>query len=113
MIIFSEDSPYYDTPIQLSDRDLPFIRISVCYKNQWMELSNVLIDTGSATTIVKLDLVEEIGLTAERNDYFGTISGVGGSEFVFFKNLDSIKVNGFQLENFHIDLNDLILSCKR
>lgn len=129
-----------NTPIQLSDRDLPFIEIQVCYNNQCMKLLNVLVDTGSSTTILKLDLVEEIGLTVELDDYLGTISGVGGSEFVFFKNVDSIEVNGFRLENFQvdigtmnygididgilgmdfllrakgiIDLNELILSCKQ
>lgn len=128
-----------NTAIQLSNSDLPFIEIVVYYKNQSIKLSRVLIDTGSSSTILKLDIVEEIGLTVELEDVLGTISGVGGSEFVFFKTVDAIEVNGFKIENLQvdigtmnyginidgiigmdfllkakgiIDLNDLILICK-
>lgn len=128
-----------NTAIQLSNSDLPFIEIVVYYKNQSIKLSRVLIDTGSSSTILKLDIVEEIGLTVELEDVLGTISGVGGSEFVFFKTVDAIEVNGFKIDNLQvdigtmnyginidgiigmdfllkakgiIDLNDLILICK-
>jgi len=119
---------------------LPFVEVDIFYRQQKLRLPNVLIDTGSASTILKLDLVEEIGLTAETNDVIGTISGVGGSEFVFFKTLDALEINGFRVENIQvdigvmdygieldgiigmdillkakgvIDLNELILLCKR
>ncbi|MBD2870360.1 retropepsin-like aspartic protease [Paenibacillus arenilitoris] len=128
------------TEIHLSNSDLPFIEITVYYNNQSLKLAHVLVDTGSSSTILKLDLVEEIGLTVELNDILGTISGVGGSEFVFFKTIDAIEVNGFRIQNFQvdigtmnyginidgiigmdfllrakgiIDLNDLILTCKQ
>ena len=119
---------------------LPFVEVDIFYRQQKLHLPNVLIDTGSASTILKLELVEEIGLTAETNDMIGTISGVGGSEFVFFKTLDALEINGFRVENIQvdigvmdygieldgiigmdillkakgvIDLNELILLCKR
>jgi predicted aspartyl protease len=59
--------------------DLPFIEITVYHNNQSIKLPNVLLDTGSTSIILKLDLVEEIGLTVELDDVLGTISGVGGS----------------------------------
>lgn len=67
----------------------------------------LLIDTGSSSTILKLNLVEEIGLTVELEDVLETISGVGGSEFVFFKTVDAIEVNGFKIENFQVDIGTM------
>ncbi|OEF95968.1 retropepsin-like aspartic protease [Desulfuribacillus alkaliarsenatis] len=67
-------------------------------------MKNVLIDTGSASTIFKLDTVEEIGLIAEADDTVGTISGVGGSEYVFLKKIDSIELNGLQIKDFTVDI---------
>ncbi|WP_281284909.1 retropepsin-like aspartic protease [Cohnella terricola] len=65
------------------------------------------MDTGSSSTILKLDIVEEIGLTVELDDVLGTISGVGGSEFVFFKTVDAIEVNGFKVEDFKVDIGTM------
>ncbi|MEC0204847.1 retropepsin-like aspartic protease [Paenibacillus lautus] len=96
-----------NSAIQLSNSDLPFIEIMVYYNNQRIKLPRVLIDTGSSSTILKLDLVEEIGLTVELEDVLGTISGVGGSEFVFFKTVDAIEVNGFKIENFQVDIGTM------
>ncbi|MEK3724013.1 retropepsin-like aspartic protease [Paenibacillus sp. FSL H8-0034] len=96
-----------NTAIQLSNSDLPFIGTTVYYNNQSIRLPQVLIDTGSSSTILKLDIVEEIGLTVELEDVLGTISGVGGSEFVFFKTVDAIEINGFKVENFQVDIGTM------
>ncbi|WP_217595556.1 retropepsin-like aspartic protease [Cohnella sp. GbtcB17] len=96
-----------NTAIELSDSDLPFIEITVYYNNQSIRLQRVLIDTGSSSTILKLDVVEEIGLTVELEDVLGTISGVGGSEFVFFKTVDALEVNGYKIEDFQVDIGTM------
>jgi predicted aspartyl protease len=83
---------------------LPFIQIKVWNKSNSILLRNVLVDTGSASTILRLDLVEEIGLFAEPEDIIGTISGVGGSEFVFFKTIETIEVNDLKINNFQVDI---------
>jgi hypothetical protein len=46
-------------------------------------------------------------MTVEVDDILGTISGVGGSEFVFFKTLDAIEISGFRLENFQVDIGTM------
>jgi predicted aspartyl protease len=83
---------------------LPFIEIKVWNQDKYIQLKNVLVDTGSASTILKLDLVEEIGLFAEPEDIIGTISGVGGSEFVFFKTIETIEINELKIGNFQVDI---------
>jgi len=46
--------------IELID-GLPFISVSISFRGQEITLSNVLIDTGSAGTIFKADLLRNIG----------------------------------------------------
>ncbi|WP_242866685.1 hypothetical protein [Clostridium sporogenes] len=58
---------------------LPFCSIKLIYKDKEMILDNILLDTGSGGTGLKMDKVEEVGITIEENDIIETISGVGGS----------------------------------
>ncbi|WBW95202.1 hypothetical protein [Oceanirhabdus sp. W0125-5] len=64
---------------------LPFCTISLFHKGKVLEIDNVLIDTGSGGTILKMDCVEEIDISIEEDDTIETISGVGGTEFVYLK----------------------------
>jgi hypothetical protein len=41
--------------IHLSNSDLPFTEVTVYYNKQSMRLPHVLVDTGSSSTILKLD----------------------------------------------------------
>lgn len=83
---------------------LPFVQLRIWYKGQSLLLDKVLVDTGSASTIFKMDIVQDIGITAEKDDVLGSISGVGGSEFVFLKTVDSIEMNGIHIKDFTIDV---------
>ena len=67
---------------------LPFCSIKLIYKGNEIILDDVLIDTGSGGTVFKMDKVEEIGITIEDDDTIGTISGIGGSEFIYKKYVD-------------------------
>jgi predicted aspartyl protease len=69
-----------------------------------MAIDNVLLDTGSGGTVFKMDVVEEIGITIEYDDVIETISGVGGSEFVYKKDIDSITLGDLELNNFKIEV---------
>lgn len=87
------------------------------FRGQSLMLKRVLVDTGSGSTIVSADLAESIGIVAEENDMIYRISGVGGSEFVYSKVIDSViigkkEVVNFSLEfgamNYGFDLNGII-----
>lgn len=83
---------------------LPFVQLRIWYRGQSLFLDNVLVDTGSASTIIKLDVMDKIGIKAEEDDYVGTISGVGGSEYIFLKKLDSIEFNGVHFKDYTVDV---------
>lgn len=83
---------------------LPFCKITIGYKGKSMILDNVLIDTGSGGTVFKMDKVDELGITIGKDDVIETISGVGGVEFVYKKNIDSINLGSLAINDFIIEV---------
>ncbi len=53
---------------------------------------------------VKLDLVEIIGIKAEPYDILGTITGVGGSELVYLKTIDTIQIGNMSIQDVAVDI---------
>ncbi|NOH03817.1 MAG: hypothetical protein HND47_18570 [Chloroflexi bacterium] len=83
---------------------LPYVSAMLVHHRQRVTLKNVLLDTGSAGTIFSMDKVAEIGLTYEPNDFVHRIRGVGGSEFVFTKRVEVLKVSKLKIEAFEIEI---------
>lgn len=57
-----------------------------------MTLNNVLLDTGSASTLLSTDSVAAIGIVPQPADPIHRVRGVGGTEFVFEKTIDEIAM---------------------
>lgn len=51
-----------------------------------------------------MDKVDELGITIEKDDTIETILGVGGVEFVYKKNIDSIKLEDLEIRDFKIEV---------
>ena len=85
--------------IRLKD-GLPYVMASVTYQGQRMLCENALIDTGSAGTIFSTECVLTIGLMYEPDDSVHRIRGVRGTEFVFTKLVDCLKVGPLQVDDF-------------
>lgn len=83
---------------------LPFVSASVIYRGQDLELRNVIIDTGSAGTVMSADTLAPIGVRLEPEDPIHRIQGVGGSEFVFGKCLDSFSVGALHVAAFEVEV---------
>lgn len=69
-----------------------------------MKIDKVLIDTGSGGTILKSDLVFEVGIEMEPTDEIETIRGVGGSEFVFLKTIEGLDLGGLEVNDFKCEI---------
>jgi predicted aspartyl protease len=78
--------------------------LELIFKGQLLHLQRVLVDTGSGSTVISTDLAESIGIIAEENDMIYRISGVGGSEFVYSKTVDSVRIGDMQTENFGLEI---------
>jgi hypothetical protein len=84
--------------------DLPFITVNVSDQGEVIEISNILIDTGSATSIISSDQVSKIHLIPAPNDILYTIRGVGGTEVVFSRLVDYMQVGEKIVSDFQIEL---------
>ncbi|MCP1187379.1 retropepsin-like aspartic protease [Paenibacillus sp. 1781tsa1] len=86
---------------------LPFISIELEFRGEVLHLERVLLDTGSASTLLNADTVREVGMVPEEDDLVDIIRGVGGIEYVYTKSLDSITVDGTTLNNFQIEIGNM------
>ncbi len=94
--------------MQLLLRDnIPFVSIFVIYKDTSIEIPSVLVDTGSATTILSADLVQIIQITPSPEDSLYTIRGVGGSEVVFSRKVDYLKLGECFINNFEVEIGGM------
>src|SRR5690625_2252424 len=78
--------------------------IKLTFRGKSLCLKRVLVDTGSGGTIVSTNLAESIGIIAEEDDMIYRITGVGGSEFVFTKEIDSINIADAEIRDFTLEV---------
>jgi predicted aspartyl protease len=71
---------------------LPFTPATLFIQEKQVFLENVLVDTGSAGSVFSADKLFEAGLSYEPEDTLRRVFGVGGSEFVFTKQIRQLQV---------------------
>lgn len=86
---------------------LPFISIKLEFRGELLQLEKVLLDTGSASTLLNADAVREVGMVPEEDDLVEIIRGVGGIEYVYTKSLDSITVDGTTINEFQVEIGNM------
>src|SRR5699024_1157725 len=74
------------------------------FNEQSLHLQRVLVDTGSGSTVISTDLAESIGIVPEKNDTIYRVSGVGGSEFVYSKKIDAVRIGDMKIETFELEI---------
>lgn len=84
--------------------NLPFVSATLFYRGKRLTLKNVILDTGSVSTIFSTDKVAQIRLTFELDDMLHTLRGVGGSEIVFAKTIDKLMVDKLQVSAFEVEI---------
>lgn len=86
---------------------LPFITVTVTYKEKTVNIPNILIDTGSASTILTADKLFVIGIEPSAEDVLHTIRGVGGTEVVYLREVDYLKVGERSIADFTIEVGGM------
>jgi predicted aspartyl protease len=89
--------------IRLQD-GLPYVTVTLDHRGQQLLLDNVLLDTGSAGTIFSADKVAALGVQYEPEDMVHRIRGVGGTEFVFTKRVDRIRLGDLVVKSFEVEI---------
>lgn len=92
--------------LSLTD-DLPFVTLSLSYHGQVVEAQHVLVDTGSATTMMAADVVADIQITPSADDELYVIRGVGGSEVVFSRVVDYLQIGECKLPEFEVEVGGM------
>ncbi|MGM0411446.1 MAG: retropepsin-like aspartic protease [Bacillota bacterium] len=93
-------------PINIKD-NLPFVQLKIIHNDKELLLDNVLIDTGSAKSILKENLVETINIKPEPEDILGSVRRVGGVEYVYIKQIDLLELNGISIKDFEVDIGEM------
>lgn len=73
-------------------------------KNRTVILKNALVDTGSSSTVISSEIAKKLGLKPEPTDIINSVQGVGGSETVIEKVIDSITLDVSAVTDFHIQV---------
>src|SRR5207249_568571 len=83
---------------------LPFIAVQLTYLGASIEVSDVLVDTGSGSTTFAADAVARLGIRPELDDVVSTIRGVGGREVVYRRRIEAVVVGDRVLSDLVIEV---------
>lgn len=62
---------------------LLFTTVRVIHRGSSLDVADVLVDTGSASTVLSADAVAPLSISPEPGDRLRTLRGIGGRELVF------------------------------
>ena len=87
--------------------NLPFSTITVTYKGVTAIIDKILVDTGSVTTILAVDVVAALNIIPEPQDTLHLIRGVGGTEVVFRRKLDALKLGEHGINDIEVEIGGM------
>lgn len=89
------------------ERGLPFVSLEIGWQQAAMTLRSVLLETGSASTVLAADSVAPLGIRLEPEDPIHRIVGVGGGEFVFCKRIPRLALGSCRALDMLVELGAL------
>lgn len=87
--------------------NLPFVSVHIHHRQAVVEVPNVLLDTGSATTIFSADVLGSIGIAPSPDDRLRRVAGIGGTEIVYEKHLDLIRLGSYEIPDFVVQIGNM------
>ncbi len=87
--------------------NLLFTQLTLAYQGKNLEIADILVDTGSGTTIIAADIVASVQILPVQTDKLYSIRGVGGTEFVFARSVDYLQVGERRLQDFEIKIGEV------
>ena len=86
---------------------LMFVPVTLSYDGATLQIDDILVDTGSTTTLLSIDCVATLGIHPEAKDSIRRILGVGGVESVFSRRIDAIAIAGHQADSVELEFGGL------
>lgn len=87
--------------------NLPFLSVTLVYQGASLEINNILLDTGSATTVFSADIVARVGIVPEPGDVLQTIQGVGGIEIIYERQVNELLIGDRTIRNLVIEVGGM------
>lgn len=83
---------------------LLFATVELTFCSKTKLISDIVIDTGAAESIISSEVVEEIGIYADSIDKIKTFYGIGGNpHYAFAKRVERIRLEDYVLNDVEID----------
>jgi predicted aspartyl protease len=86
------------------EHGLPFVEAELTVNGKTIFIAKTLIDTGSAKTAFAADLLAQADIRVLPEDILYQVRGVGGTEYVFLRHLDSVKIGNLEQSPFEIEV---------
>lgn len=94
--------------MQLTLEDgLPFVAVRVGADGGAVAIERVLVDTGSASTILAAHVVEQIGIQPQLDDTLYLVRGVGGLETVYARRIPSLTIDQVMLRDVEVEIGGM------
>lgn len=94
--------------MQLTSRnELVFVTANLTYSGVSIEIPEVLVDTGAASTVINADFAAQAGVYVRPFDTLRSLRGVGGHEHVFARHVDRLAVGERGLDQFEIEIGEM------
>lgn len=94
--------------MRLTLRDnLIFVTVRVTIRGQDVEIADVVLDTGSASTLLAADCLAAIGVAPSPEDVLYTVRGVGGTEVVFARKVECLQVGTKSMQHFEVEIGGM------
>jgi predicted aspartyl protease len=87
--------------------ELPFVTVTIGHGGTTVEVPDVLVDTGSASTLLNAEVAASLGIVPEPHDRLRTLCGIGGREVVFVRCVDQLVVGGRAVDGFEVEIGGL------
>jgi len=86
---------------------LPWITLVIEDAGKRIEVPDVLVDTGSAITLISADVAAQVGIHPSPSDKLYFIRGVGGHEVVYARKIDGIGIGQPQVADFQVEIGGM------
>ena len=91
--------------MQLTFRhDLAFVTATLTYSGISVQIPDVLVDTGAASTVINADFAAEACIYLRPSDQLRRLRGVGGHEHVFVRRVDRLAIGEQGLDDFEVEI---------
>ncbi len=86
------------------EQGLIWVSFEIKYEGKWLKIDDCILDTGSATSAIDIDLVE---FNYNNPTEIKRLYGIGGgTQEVVSQEIDAIDIDGTKLDSFNIEFGD-------